>query len=120
MIQFLSGATGEHLHDLPLRPLTGGLALHVAATRRHRGRGLARLGADELPRHRALLLSPCRSVHTLGMRFALDLLWLDRAGAVIRIDRAVGARRVRTCLRARAVVETHAGHADAFAAALRG
>jgi uncharacterized membrane protein (UPF0127 family) len=51
------------------------------------------------------------------MRFPLDLVWLDRAGAVVRVDRDVPRRRVRTCLRARSVVECGAGRADAFLAA---
>jgi uncharacterized membrane protein (UPF0127 family) len=54
---------------------------------------------------RGLLIPRTRSVHTFGMRFALDLHWLDEAGAVIRVDRAVPPRRVRGCRRARAVVE---------------
>jgi uncharacterized protein len=52
-----------------------------------------------------LLLPRTRSVHTFGMRFALDLHWLDGDGAVVRVDRAVPPRRVRTCLRARSVLE---------------
>ena len=52
-----------------------------------------------------LLLPHTRSVHTFGMRFALDLHWLDAAGGVVRVDRAVPPRRLRTCLRARAVLE---------------
>jgi uncharacterized membrane protein (UPF0127 family) len=52
-----------------------------------------------------LLLPRTRSVHTFGMRFALDLHWLDGQGEVIRVDRAVPPRRVRTCRQARAVVE---------------
>jgi uncharacterized protein len=56
----------------------------------------------------ALLLPRTRSVHTFGMRFALDLHWLDGSGAVVRVDRAVPPRRVRTCLRARAVLEVPA------------
>jgi uncharacterized membrane protein (UPF0127 family) len=47
----------------------------------------------------------CRSVHTFGMRYPLDLLWLDAAGEVVRIDRGVRPRRVRICRRARSVVE---------------
>ena len=52
-----------------------------------------------------LLLPRCRSVHTFGMRYALDLHWLDARGEVVRVDRAVPPRRVRACLRARAVLE---------------
>jgi uncharacterized membrane protein (UPF0127 family) len=54
------------------------------------------------------------------MRFPLDLIWLDGDGRPVRIDRDVAPRRLRTCLRARSVVEANAGAADAFAAALRG
>ena len=53
----------------------------------------------------ALRLEPCRCVHTFGMRFAVDLHWLDGGGQVLRVDRRVPPRRVRGCRRARAVVE---------------
>jgi uncharacterized protein len=53
----------------------------------------------------ALLLPRTRSVHTFGMHFPLDLHWLNGAGRVVRVDPAVPPRRVRTCLRARAVLE---------------
>jgi uncharacterized protein len=56
----------------------------------------------------ALLLPRCRSVHTFGMRFALDLVWLDGAGQIVRIDRAVPPYRVRSCRRARSVLELRA------------
>jgi uncharacterized membrane protein (UPF0127 family) len=101
---------------LQRRPLPGGLTLLVAGTRRSRALGLARL--DDLPAGHALLLERCRSVHTAGMRFDLDLLWLDGAGALVRLDRAVAPRRLRTCLRARAVVEARAGDGERFVAAL--
>src|SRR3712207_6781120 len=67
-------------------------------------RGLA--FSDE---RRPLHLERCRSVHTFGMRYALDLVWLDADGAVVRVDRAVPPRRVRPCLRARSVLERPAG-----------
>jgi uncharacterized protein len=104
------------LARLERRELPGGLTLLVAADRRARRRGLGRL--DALPAGHALLLERCRSVHTLGMRFALDLLWLDDAGALVRLDRAVAPRRLRTCLRARAVVEAPAGEGARFLRAL--
>ena len=50
------------------------------------------------------------------MRFALDLIWLDRDGAVVRVDRDVPPRRLRACRAARSVVEVAAGRADAFLA----
>jgi len=74
----------------------------VARTFRDRLVGLA---WRREPPAQGLLLPRTRSVHTFGMRFALDLHWLDAAGSVVRVDRAVPPRRVRTCLRARAVLE---------------
>jgi uncharacterized membrane protein (UPF0127 family) len=105
------------LDALEHRALSGGLTLLVAGDRRSRTLGLTRL--SELARARALLIERCRSVHTAGMRFALDLVWLDGSGEVVRLDSAVPPRRLRTCLRARSVVETAAGSGERFAEALR-
>lgn len=107
-----------HLAGLARVALPGGLTLLVAGDRRSRRRGLAGLDPGALPPGCALAFVPCRSVHTIGMRFALDLVWLDADGAPVRLDRAVGPRRVRTCLAARSVVETAAGEGAPFAAAL--
>jgi uncharacterized membrane protein (UPF0127 family) len=76
-------------------------------------RGL--IGRDRLDPEEALHLPHCRSVHTFGMRFALDLVWLDADGRPVRLDAGVPPRRIRTCLRARSVLECAAGAGDAFA-----
>ena len=107
----------DRFDDLELRALPGGALLYVAAGRRARARGLA--GLAGLAADRALLLAPCRSVHTFGMRFALDLLWLDAAGDVVRLDACVPPRCLRSCRRARAVIEASAGCGERFAAAIR-
>ena len=73
---------------------------------------------DDLPPDLGLELAPCRSIHTFGMRFALDLIWLDGAGQVVRVDAAVPRRRLRTCLRARSVIEVRGGTAERFTVAL--
>jgi len=98
------------------RELPGGLRLARATGALERLRGLAGLGG--LGPADALELPGCRSVHTLGMRFALDLVWLDGAGAVVRIDSCVAPRRLRACRRARSVVETAAGCGRSWARAL--
>jgi uncharacterized membrane protein (UPF0127 family) len=105
----------RRLDRLPVRPLDDGCVVRLATTRASRLRGLA--GLDALDARTALQLPRCRSVHTVGMRFALDLVWLDGGGAVVRIDRHVPAGRLRSCRRARSVVEVRAGRADAFLAA---
>ena len=101
--------------SLPGRDLPVGLRVLEAHTARTRAVGLA--GLDVMPATVALHISPCRSVHTFGMRFALDLVWLDRSGAVLRVDLDVAPRRLRTCWRARSVIETLAGSGSACASA---
>jgi len=86
-------------------PALPGVDVRVAATPLARLRGLA--GLPALPSGAGLLLRT-RSVHTFGMRFALDLVWLDGAGRVVRVDRTVRPCRVRACRAARAVVEMSA------------
>jgi uncharacterized protein len=66
------------------------------------------LGLALLTRERAgagLLIPDCRSVHTIGMRFRLDLLFFDRQGRVVEICRDVPAGRFFRCRRAIAVLE---------------
>jgi uncharacterized membrane protein (UPF0127 family) len=72
----------DHLH--PTVP--------VAKDFRTRLRGLAfRARGDAGP---GLLIPRCASVHTFGMRFSLDVFFLDADGAVISIKRRVPPRRV--------------------------
>jgi len=105
----------ERFAGLPQRSLPGGLTVVEANTGKSRRKGLAKL--DSLPGDYGLLIPRCPSVHTFGMRFALDLIWLGKGGVVVRVDRDVPPRRMRICTRARSVVETAAGEADAFLSA---
>lgn len=100
---------------LDITDLPGGLHVIEARTRASRRLGLARL--DALPAGYALRI-PTLSVHTLGMCFPLDLVWLRKDGTVARVDHDVGPRRLKLCAGARAVIETTAGEGDRFAAAL--
>ncbi len=106
----------RRLRSLPSHELPGAVLLFVAATPRSRLLGL--MGLRELSRDHALLLPRCRSVHTIGMRFGLDLIWVDAAGRVIGADGAVAPGRVRGCRCARAVVEARAGAGERVASAL--
>lgn len=82
-----------------------------AATAWSRLLGLAGLPRGAVAPGVGLHLPRTRSVHTFGMRFALDLVWLDGEGAVVRVDRGVRPCRVRVCSAARSVVEVVAGEA---------
>ena len=109
-------ADTERFDGLPRTELGDGRVLIDARTHRSRRRGLSRLDALD-PAH-ALHIPQTPSVHTFGMRFALDLIWLDGDGHVVRVDHDVPARRMRLCVRARSVIETVAGEGDAFLAVL--
>jgi hypothetical protein len=52
-----------------------------------------------------LLLPDCRSVHTFGMRFHLDVHFIDGSGCVVRTERSVGPRRILFEHRADHIVE---------------
>lgn len=105
------------LHDLPRARPVGDFDIVVAATPLARLRGLA--GLDSLPTSTVLHLPRCRSVHTFGMRFALDLMWLDGAGKPVRLDEDVRPRRSRSCRTARSVLEVRAGMGRRLRDALR-
>ena len=105
----------ERFAGLPQRTLPDGLTVVEAKGGKARRRGLSRL--DSLPDDHALLIPKCPSVHTFGMRFPLDLIWLGKDDAVVRVDRSVPPRRMRVCVRARSVVETAGGRADVFLSA---
>jgi len=84
-----------------------GREVPVATGVRARLLGLAHLDrADGGP---GLLLPRCSSVHTFGMRFALDVYFLGRDGRILAVRRAVPPRRLVACRGAVAVLEIPAG-----------
>jgi len=92
----------RRLRGLP-RAEVGGRRVPVATSGRAR-----LLGLSLLNRRRAgpgLLIPGCRSVHTFGMRFPLDLLFLDFDLMPVSLRRAVRPRRVVFERRAQAVLE---------------
>src|ERR1700741_4358634 len=94
--------TNRRLRKLPLATVLG-REVAVAAGIRPRLLGLARL--DRAEAGRGLLIPRCASVHTFGMRFALDLVFLDRAGRPVSARRRGPPRRLAFDRRASAVLE---------------
>src|SRR3954469_24048611 len=90
---------------LPSRVLDDGLVVHEAASLRARLLGLALLPRGGLPPGHALLIPNCRSVHTFGMRFPIDVVFLDERGRALRVERGVRRRRVLASRGAFAVLE---------------
>lgn len=80
-------------------------SLEVADTRRARRRGL--LGRDGI--EGALLLTPARSVHTVRMRFAIDVAHVDVDMVVRSVVTMPPGRLGRWDPRCRHVIEAEAG-----------
>jgi uncharacterized membrane protein (UPF0127 family) len=77
-----------------------------SATRR---KGL--LGRDQLAETTGIVIAPTNAVHTFFMRFPIDIVFLTRAGRVLKVREAVPARRIAVAFRAFAVLELAAGSA---------
>ena len=85
--------------------------LEVAGDSASRRKGL--LGRDGLDPGHAVLIAPTQGVHTFGMRFAIDIVAVDREGVVVKIRSRVPRRRIVLALKAFAIVELSSGVADA-------
>jgi uncharacterized protein len=95
--------------SLPTRVIAG-REVPVATGRWARLLGLAYL--DRAEAGPGLLIPRCASVHTFGMRFALDLVFLDRRGVPLAVRRGVPPRRVVFQRGAAAVLEVPAGEGE--------
>jgi len=62
-----------------------------------------------LERGEGLWIEPCRMVHTFGMRYALDLAFIDRHGRVCKLSRAVAPGRLAGSFAARSTLELRDG-----------
>jgi uncharacterized protein len=80
-------------------------SLELARSRRERVQGL--LGRDGI--EGALLIEPARSVHTVGMRFPVDVAFCDGDMTVLKVVRMARHRVSLPVLRARYVIEAEAG-----------
>lgn len=82
--------------EIPLFP-----KVNVASTFFHRMRGL--LGRQPSPQ--LLMIAPCRSIHTYGMRYPIHVAFFDRDGIVLSAERSVPPGTRRSCEHACGVLE---------------
>jgi uncharacterized membrane protein (UPF0127 family) len=87
----------------------GSLRVRVADSFVSRALGLL-VGAPLAPEE-ALLIAPCSSIHTFGMRYPIDVAFIDADARIVRVCPRVPASRVRFAFGAHAVLEMHAGAA---------
>lgn len=96
---------------MEIRNLTRGTTLAeqagLAATSRERRRGL--LGRDWLADGEGLWIVPCEAIHTFGMKFPIDVVFLSRSFRVVKLRENLPPRRIAVCLCAHSVLELPAG-----------
>ena len=82
-------------------------AAEVADTSAKRRTGL--LKHDRLNPGQGLWIVPCESVHSFFMKFAIDLIYLDRNKKVRKVRHRMVPWRVSACLTAHSILELPAG-----------
>ncbi len=90
-----------------------GNQIEVADTGPRRNKGL--LGRTGLGPGEGLWIVPCEAVHTFAMKFALDLIYLDRQKRVVKVRSNVRPSRISGSLRAHSVIELAVGVIQASA-----
>ena len=109
---------GTHSSPQESRPLSAALdeTTHtvVAGKVRHADTFLTRLrgllGTDGLAEDEALWISPCKGIHTIGMTFPIDVVFLDGDRRVVAVrEQVVPWRATRFIKRASSVLELPAG-----------
>jgi len=79
----------------------------IADTSAKRRTGL--LKHTKLAAGEGLWINPCEGVHTFAMKFAIDVVFLNRKRKILKIRPNMGRRRIALCLRAHSVLELPAG-----------
>jgi uncharacterized protein len=83
----------------------------IADTSTTRKTGL--LKHERLDPGEGLWIKPCEGVHTVGMKFPIDVLFLDKKRKVVKIRAAMPRWRMAACLWAHSVLELPSGTAAA-------
>lgn len=87
-----------------------GQAVEIADTSAKRRTGL--LKHERLEPGHGLWIVPCESVHTFFMKFAIDLVYVDKKHIVRKVRNAVPPWRLSACLSAHSILELPAGTAQ--------
>ena len=88
-------------------------AADVADTSATRRTGL--LKHEALRPGEGLWIVPCEAVHTFGMKFDIDVLYLNKAKKVVKLRERMPKRRISACFSAHSVLELPSGMASATA-----
>lgn len=103
----MSAASPRILGELRIDGAGTGLRIRLAKTWWTRALGL--LATAHLDDPCGLWIEPCNAVHTLGMRYPIDLVYLDRQGRILRLVDDLRPLRWSRCAGARVTLELRAG-----------
>ncbi|MBI5575996.1 MAG: DUF192 domain-containing protein [Deltaproteobacteria bacterium] len=82
----------------------------ILPARNFRSRMKGLLGTDALPEGEGLWITPCNSIHSFGMRYEIDAIFIDRDDRVLGIYCYFGKNRItRPYRKARGVLELPPG-----------
>lgn len=84
-----------------------GSRVEIAGSGVKRTKGL--LGRKGLAQGEGMWIVPCEAVHTFGMQFPIDLVYIDKKHRVRKVRSNVPPWRISTCLSAHSVLELPAG-----------
>ncbi len=79
----------------------------LADTSQKRRTGL--LKHTSLEAGEGLWIAPCEAVHTIGMKFPIDVVFLNKKRQILKIRPSLAQWRLTACLRAHSVLELRAG-----------
>ena len=82
------------------------LTLYKAETFFERLQGL--LLRKPLDEHEALLIKPCSDIHSIGMKYSIDVAFIDNAGLVLKVV-CLKPNRFARCHGSKSVIEFKAG-----------
>ncbi len=68
-----------------------------------RAKGL--LGRDRLKENESLLIYNCSSIHMFGMKFAIDLIFLDASLRIVKVVKSLKPWRLASCKQAKHTME---------------
>ena len=100
------------IHGSLARANAGKVIGNVRRTTNFLERLVGLLGAKGLDKDEAILISPCSSVHTIGMRFAIDVLFLDHQYRILKVVKSLKPWRFAGAKGCKMVVELAANSID--------
>ena len=100
------------MNTVKINSTTRDLTVYNACNYFTRLRGLIGRKLDDVD---GLLLTPCNQIHTFFMSFPIDVIYLDKKGSILKIDKNVPKGRVLKKVNgAYRILEIKANHSQKF------